>query len=313
MKDVIAIVGCTASGKAALGRALARAVGGELLSVDSMKVYRGMDVGTAKPSAALQKALRHHLVDVIEPHDEFSAARFVELADAAVAEIHSRGKPVVAVGGTVMYLKFFYQGVFDGPSANAEVRARIRERAAREGTAVLHDELRRVDPDAAERIHPNDLKRIERALEVHELTGTPISVMQRQWSQGHVRRSDWRWTLIGLRRAREDASRRINERVKRMIADGLVEEAHRLWSGPRQLSETARQAVGYAELFAHFEGALSLDDAIERIKINSRRLAKAQRTALRQLTAIHWIELTADESSESALPQTLALLGKECT
>lgn len=305
---VVAILGCTATGKGTLARALAQQVGAEIVSIDSMKVYRGLDIGTAKPPPDVRAALPHHLVDVADPWEPFSAARFVELADRAVTEIHARQRPVVAVGGTVLYFKCWYQGIFAGPTAEPAIRAEIRRRAAVEGLEALHAKLARIDPEAAARIHHNDLRRIERALEVHQLTGSPISALQQQWDTAGPRRADWNWILIGLRRSREDNNRRINERVRRMLAAGLVEEARRLWSDPRGVSEQARQAVGYAELFAHFAGAVSLADAVEQIKIHSRRLAKQQRTWLKRLTDICWLDADGAEDTAMLLPQALQIL-----
>jgi tRNA dimethylallyltransferase len=294
---VITILGCTATGKGRLARALAVRLGGEIISIDSMKVYRGLDIGTAKPGRAERAAIPHHLIDVADPWESFSAARFVELADRAVADIHARGRPVIAVGGTILYFQCFYQGLFGGPSADPEIRAEIRRRAAAEGVEALHAELTRVDPEAAARIHRNDLRRIERALEVYRLTGTPISRLQQQWASPTLRRPDWQWELIGLRRAREVTNRRINERVRQMLAAGLVDEARRIWSDPRGVSPQARQAVGYAELFAHFEGRWSLDEATERIKIASRQLAKHQRTWLKRLAGVRWVDVGENEDT----------------
>ena len=307
-KRVITILGCTASGKGTLARVLAREIGAEILSVDSMKVYRGMDIGTAKPAAQQRAALPHHLIDVADPWETFSVARFVELADRAVAEIHVRDRPVIAVGGTVLYLKCFYEGMFAGPSADPKIRAEIRSRAEQGGLEILHAELAEIDPEAAARIHRNDLRRIERALEVYRLTGTPISKLQMQWDRDSIRRPDWDWTLIGLRREREAANRRINERVRRMLAAGLVEEARRIWSDPPGVSDQARQAVGYAELFDHFEGKLELDRAIEEIKIHSRRLAKQQRTWLRRLPGVHWIDVEKTDNQRSMLRKVVGIL-----
>jgi len=308
----IAILGCTAAGKGALARALAQQLGAEIVSVDSMKVYRGMDVGTAKPSAADRAAIPHHLMDVADPWETFNAARFVELADRVVAEIHARGRPVVAVGGTLLYFKCWYEGLFVGPSAEPELRAAIRRRAASEGLGALHAELARVDPEAAARIHPNDLRRIERALEVYRLTGRPISELQQQWDAAAPRRTAWRWMLIGVRRAREETNRRINLRVKRIVAAGLVEEARRIWSDPRGVGPQAAQAVGYAELFEHFAGRCSRDEAIEQIKIHSRRLAKQQRTWLKRLAGVHWIDADGVEDTASLLPAVARLLHEHC-
>lgn len=309
MKQVIAILGCTASGKGSLARAVARELHAEIVSVDSMKVYRRMDIGTAKPTAAERGEIPHHLIDVVEPWEPFSAARFVELADAAIDAIHARGRPAIVVGGTVLYFNCLYKGLFGGPSADAAIRARLRQRAASDGVEALHAALAEVDPDAARRIHRNDLRRIERALEVHELTGVPISRLQREWDADAPRRADWDWTLIGLRCPTELAGRRINERVRRMVALGLVDEARGLWNDPRGVSAQAAQAVGYAELFAHFRNELDFDVALEAIKINSRRLAKHQRSWLKRFAAIRWLEMKeGDEATAALLLSALSLL-----
>jgi tRNA dimethylallyltransferase len=305
---VIVVLGCTATGKGALARALAGHLRAEIVSIDSMKVYRGMEIGTAKPSAAARAAIPHHLIDVVDPSEPFSAARFVELADRAVAEIHARGHPVVAVGGTVLYFKCWYEGIFEGPAADPAIRAEIRRRAAAEGLDALHAELARLDPQAAARIHPHDLNRLERALEVYQLTGQPITALQQQWDASALRRADWRWLLIGLRRSREATNRRINRRVKRMIELGLLDEARRIWADPRGLSPQARQAVGYAELFEHFAGRLSLDEALEQIKIHSRRLAKHQRTWLKRLRNVQWQDAEGVEDTAVLLPEAAHLV-----
>jgi len=298
---VIAILGCTASGKGAAARALAVRNGAEILSVDSMKVYRGMDIGTAKPSVEQRGDIPHHLIDVADPWESFSAARFVELADQAVAAAHKRGRPVIVVGGTVLYFKCLYEGMFAGPSANPKIRAEIRARAKTEGLCAVHDELREVDPVAAARIHRNDLRRIERALEVYLLTKTPISELQKQWDDSTIRRPDWDWRLIGLRREKAAASRKINDRVRRMIDAGLVEEARSIRLHARGVSEQAGRAVGYAELFDYFDGKTNLEDAIERIKINSRRLAKQQRTWLKRLPGVRWLEIDEQADMEAVV------------
>ncbi len=308
---VIAILGCTASGKGELARELAGRLGGEIVSVDSMKVYRGMDIGTAKPGPDERAAIRHHLIDVADPWEPFNAARFVQEADAAVADIHLRAKPAIVVGGTVLYFRAVYYGLFDGPSADEGVRAEIRARAEQIGLDALHAELCAIDPQAGSRIHRNDIRRIERALEVHRITGQPISKLQTQWDSPAIRRGDWTWRLIGLRREREVANRRINERVRRMVAAGLVEEARGIWSHPRGVSAQARQAVGYAELFDHFEGRMQMDEAIERIKIHSRQLAKHQRTWMRRMSEMTWFDLEQGESSSDRLSAVLAHLGEQ--
>ncbi len=305
-RRVIVVTGCTAAGKGGLARALAQQLGGEIVSIDSMKVYRGLDIGTAKPPADVRAAIPHHLIDVAEPWESFSVARFVDSANRAVAEIHARGRPVLAVGGTLLYLQAWYLGLFEGPAADPAFRAALRARAATEGADALHAELSRVDPEAAARIHRHDLRRIERALEVYQLTGTPISALQKQWSRPDPRRTDWRWLLLGVQREREALNRRINQRVRRMVAAGLVEEARQLWSDPRGVGPQAAQAVGYAELFEHFAGGATLDEAIEQIKVHTRRLAKQQRTWLKRLPHAHWLPAAGEDDDPTLLPRALA-------
>ncbi|HAU38426.1 MAG TPA: tRNA (adenosine(37)-N6)-dimethylallyltransferase MiaA [Phycisphaerales bacterium] len=298
MERLYFILGCTACGKGTLGRELARRVGGQIVSVDSMKVYRRMDIGTAKPSPADRAAIPHHCIDLVEPSETFSAAQYVRAADEAVARIRAAGGVPLAVGGTSLYLMALSEGLFEGPSADAEVRESLRRRAAAEGLAALHAELARVDPEAAGRIHPNDEKRILRALEVHAATGRGISELQTQWGAG-PRRYDC--VRIGLRRARDDQSGRINLRVRRMIERGLREEVERLLAEPAGLSATAAAAVGYAEMIDHLAGRCTLEQAVEQIKINTRRLAKKQRTWHRRWQDVRWFDVAADET-----PQALA-------
>ncbi len=299
------LIGCTGSGKGAVGRAVAERVGAEIISVDSMKVYRGMDIGTAKPTREERARVPHHLIDVAEPWESFSVARYVEAADAAIRDITARGRRVLVVGGTCLHIKALSEGLFEGPGADPQIRAEIRRRAGSEGAAALHRELARVDPRAAERIHPNDLRRIERALEVFRLTGRPISELQQQWDAPQ-RRYDCRF--VGLRREKADQNHRINLRVQRMIERGLVDEVRSLLSDPRGLSDVAAQAVGYAEIIAHLRGEGSLEDAVERIKINTRRLAKSQRTWFRRWRDVAWLDVAEAEPVEAIVERVLALL-----
>jgi tRNA dimethylallyltransferase len=298
------LMGCTGSGKGAVGRLLAQRIGAEIISVDSMKIYRRMDVGTAKPTAAQRALVPHHLLDVVEPSEEYSVAQFVAAADETIGAIRSRGRHVLCVGGTSLYIKAVSEGLFEGPSADLEVRARLKARAETEGGEVLHAEMRRIDPQAAERIHPNDLRRIVRALEVYELTGQPITALQTQWDQ---QRTVYDCTFVALRHSREEQSRRTNLRVARMIDAGLVAEVQGLLAEERPLSETARRAVGYAEIIAHLEGRISLDRAIEDIRINTRHFAKAQRTWFRRFPATQWIDVVPGDTAESVAARIEAL------
>jgi tRNA dimethylallyltransferase len=304
MHKLCFILGCTASGKGGVGRALAGAVGGEIVSVDSMKIYRRMDIGTGKPSAEARAAVTHHCVDLVEPSESFSVAQYVEAADEAVAAIHARGAVPLAVGGTSLYIKALSEGLFEGPPADAEVRAELKARAQRDGLAALHVELGRVDVEAASRIHPNDERRIVRALEVYRTTGTPISELQKQWDSGE-RRYDC--TFIGLRREREDLHGRINARAKRMVEMGLRDEVAALLAEPGGLSVAAAQGVGYAELIDHLQGRCTLDEALERIKINTRRLAKKQRTWHRRWRDVQWLDVPADEAPDETAGRARAM------
>jgi tRNA dimethylallyltransferase len=290
------IIGCTASGKGALGRELARRLGGQIVSVDSMKIYRRMDIGTAKPSRAVRAEIPHHCIDLVEPSESFSVAQFVEHADRAVGEIVAAGAVGLAVGGTSLYIKALSEGLFEGPSADAEIRTRLKARAAAEGLAALHAELAAVDADAAARIHPNDERRIVRALEVYHATGTPISALQRQWDSGQRR---YQAVFIGLRRDKADQARRINLRAKMMLDAGLADEVAALLAEPHGLSKQAARAVGYAEMIDHLAGRCSLDDAFELIKINTRRLAKKQRTWHRRFSGVIWFDAAPDEPAEN--------------
>ena len=302
---MILILGVTASGKGRLAFDLAEHLGAEIISIDSMKVYRRMDIGTAKPPKEARQRIKYHLIDIVEPSDSFSVGVFLDAASDAMEQINSRNKKIVAVGGTALYIKSLLYGLFDGAGTDEQLRNELRERAEAEGLAELYRELTKIDPAAAERINPNDAKRIVRALEVYQLTGKPISSFQKQWQQ-HQTKHDW--TIIGLRREKGDASIRINKRVKKMIGAGLVDEVKSLLDEEKPLSKQARCAIGYAEIIEHLNGQTSLEDAIESIKINSRRLAKGQRTWFKTFQNVHWLDIAEDETPEQTLDRTKRLL-----
>jgi tRNA dimethylallyltransferase len=297
---VIFIVGCTASGKGTVGRALAEKFGAEILSIDSMKVYKEMDIGTAKPDRELRARIPHHLVDVVDPSESFSVGRFVEHSQKAIEEIHARGRVIFGVGGTVLYLKGLTEGLFEGPAAEPGLREELRNLAEKMGPDHLHQELGKVDPETAERLHRNDQKRIIRALEVFRLTGKPISSLQKQFGR---LRTDYRMLFLGLRQDQEELNRRINERVRRMFRMGLVEEVRTLYERTPPLSPQARDAVGYAEIFKYFKGHWELPVAMEKVKVNTRRLAKTQRTWFRRMMNIHWFDVAPGTESEKVIEQ----------
>jgi tRNA dimethylallyltransferase len=273
------ILGPTASGKSALALALAERLGGEILSADSMQVYRGMDIGTAKPTSAERARVRHHLIDVVEPNEPFTVARFVELADGI---IENADAPLIITGGTPLYYKALFEGLFGGPGADEEIRNRLRVVSGDE----LHKRLTEVDPVSAQRIHANDTKRLVRALEVFELTGQPISSFQTEWSQPAPRHQA---TWIGLTWDKETLNRRINARVKQMMETGWLDEVRSLLAQYPTLSHTAAEATGYAELIAHIQGKLPLDEAIEQIKIATRQLARRQMKWFRRFPNVKWL------------------------
>lgn len=300
-------MGVTASGKGRLAFDLAQHLRGEIISVDSMKVYRRMDVGTAKPSKEAQSRVPYHMIDVVEPSEAYDVATFYEQATRMMEQIQRRERPAILVGGTALYIKALLFGLFAGPAADDVVRQRLKQRIEREGLDSLHRELLRVDPPAAARINPHDERRIIRALEVFELAGRPISSLQTQFDGGEIATE---WTVIGLRRDKDLESRRINARVKAMVQGGLIEEVRSLLSEEPSLSKQARSAIGYAEIIDHLAGIMDREECVERIKINTRRLAKGQRTWFKTFPFVHWITLTDQSTPEEILREALGVLGK---
>lgn len=275
------LTGPTASGKTAVGLELATLTGGEIISLDSMALYRGMDVGTAKPTAAERRRVPHHLIDVLEPHQQYSLAQYVEAAHRAVGEIVARGRTPLFVGGTPLYLKALLRGIFVGPPADWTLRQQWQDLATAEGPAALHARLADVDPLSADRLHPRDTRRIIRALEVWEKTGRSITELQQQFDR--ARPAD-ACRVYALQWPRAELFGRIDARVDEMFAAGLVEEVHELSSRSQPLSRTASQAVGYREVIDHLHGARDLAETIELVKLRTRQFAKRQRTWFRSLS-----------------------------
>jgi tRNA dimethylallyltransferase len=302
---MILILGVTASGKGRLAYDLAQSLGAEIISIDSMKVYRRMDIGTAKPPLEARRRIKYHLIDIVEPSDSFSVGAFRNAALHAIEQIKSRGKKIIAVGGTALYIKALLYGLFEGPGTDQQIRDELKKRAQEEGLAALHQELTRVDPLTAERINPNDSKRIIRALEVYRITGQPISSFQRQWD-GNKTEHDW--TIIGLRREKAEESKRINSRAKKIIEAGIVDEVKALLAEEKPLSKQARCAIGYAEIIEYLNGNIELQDAIELIKKNTRRLAKNQRTWFKTFQNVNWLDIEPNETAEEILNRTKSLL-----
>ncbi len=320
------LTGATAVGKTGVGIALARRIGAEIISLDSMAIYRGMDIGTAKPSAAERAAVPHHLLDIVEPTEEFSVAQYVEAAAGAVAGIRSRGKEPLFVGGTPLYLKSLVRGLFEGPPADWELRQEIEEELAHVGEQALYDRLAQIDPVAASHIHPHDTRRLIRALEVFRATGEPISHQQLQFDEG---RPAHECRVFVLRRLRAELHQRIEARVEAMIAAGLVEEVRNLattdsvTTGPvatggppaanspnskSGLSRTARQAVGYREVLAYLAGEYDREQMIDRMKARTRRFAKRQGTWFRSLSECRFVDIAGSIDAD-AVAEVIARQG----
>lgn len=313
---ILVILGATGSGKSSLAIHIARSLGScEILSVDSMAIYQNMDIGTAKASLAERYELPHHLVDWLRPDEAFSAARFVSLADDVIADAARRGVRLISTGGTPMYFKALFEGLFAGPAADAAVRARLGEISDDD----LHARLAEVDPAAAQRIHAADRKRLVRALEVFELSGQPISTLQQQWQGASAPRHPAVW--IGLHWDKPTLNQRINARVKDMIAAGWVDEVRALVRQFPNLSSTAVEATGYRTLIDHVNGKISLAEAIEEIKIATRQLARRQMKWFRRFPHVHWlpgdreISVNAAEAvklwNQPAAPATVSILNSE--
>jgi tRNA dimethylallyltransferase len=293
--NALILTGPTGCGKTALGVELAARLGAEIISMDSMALYRGLDIGTAKPGPEERRRVPHHLLDMLDPWESASVAWWLKEAARCVADIQGRGRRVLFVGGTPLYLKALLRGLFDGPPADPELRRRLAQEADRSGCQVLHQHLAEVDPASATRLHPNDQRRIIRALEVWQLTGQPISAWQKQWSSEPNSRNDNRSSILDPRSSildprclwldlpREELYARINARVERMLAVGLVDEVCALRKLPRPLSREAAQALGYKEVFAYLEGGSSLAETVARIQTRSRNFAKRQVTWFRHL------------------------------
>ncbi len=292
---ILAIVGSTASGKSALAMALAERLGGEIVSCDSMQIYLRMDIGTAKPTAAERATVRHHMIDVVEPTETFTCADYVAAASRAIEDCASRGRLPIVCGGTGLYLDALLRGGdFAEGGADEDLRRELAALAEKEGNEALHAELRRIDPESADAIHPNNVKRVIRAIEIYRTTGTPKSVLDRQSLAGGER---YDATVIGLRyfdRAR--LYERIDRRVDLMLEEGLLDETRRLRDeGVFLANQTAAQAIGYKELLGYLDEKESLETAVETLKMATRRYAKRQMTWFSAKPYVQWLD--ADEKT----------------
>lgn len=306
MERMICIVGPTATGKTRLSVALAGRLGAEIVSCDSMQLYRGMDIGTAKPTPEERCGVPHHMLDCLDPREDFSVSRYVELADACVQDIFSRGNPVLLVGGTGLYADSLVAGRQFAPYPQTGRREELTRIAETQGIEPLMERLRAVDPEAAGKIHPANRKRVIRALEVWLETGKTITEHNRETQQQPPK---YRPCWIGLDYVNRSAlNARIDRRVDEMFAQGLAEEVQRLLESGVPPTATSLQAIGYKELTAYLRGQGTLEEARERVKLATRQYAKRQRTWFRRNPAVQWILLPDEPDFAAMLAQAEALL-----
>lgn len=306
MNDLICIAGPTASGKTGLAVALAKVLNGEVVSCDSMQIYRGMDVGTAKPTPEEMQGVPHHLLDVADPGEDFSVGRYVRLATEAITDIHSRGRTAIVAGGTGLYLDSLVKGEEFAPPSREGERKFLEDAAEQKGIEYVYDMLMEADPETAERLHLSDRKRIIRAMEVFLITGLPLS-----WhiAQSRQRPPRYRPAWLGLNfRDRAKLYARIDARVDQMLAQGLEQEVQRLLDAGVDPQTTAMQAIGYKELASALRGECTVEEAASRIKQASRNYAKRQLTWFRRNDKIRWIY--PDETPD-LLQRALKLLARE--
>jgi tRNA dimethylallyltransferase len=293
---LLVIVGPTAVGKTEIALLVAEAVGGEIVSADSMAIYRGMDIATAKPTPQQRARVPFHMIDVVDPTEAYTVAQFQEDADRTIEAIHARGRLPMLVGGTGLYVQAVVERLMFPPGpADSETRRRLEETAKRLGSAALHERLRAVDPASAERIHPRDAKRVIRALEVFELTGRPMSAERAVDETPRIR---YNAAQFAIDRPRDRLYERINRRVDSMFERGLVEEVQRLRQAGVPESAQSMQALGARQVLGHLRGELSLPEAIELTKRETRRYAKRQLTWFRRHGRLRWLQVEGEAGVE---------------
>ena len=286
-RKVIFIVGPTAVGKSKHSVKLARKMGGEIISCDSMQVYKGIDILSCKPSETDTKKIRHYLVDVISPNQDFNVKKFVELSLKLIGEIHNKGKIPIFAGGTGLYVDSLLNGLFEGPPKDTKIRRDLNKKAGKYGISYLYKKLKRIDSASARRIHCHDLRRIIRALEVYKITGKTISKLRKQ-RRGILQDRKLKIYLFGITKPREELYREINKRVDVMFDRGVVGEVRRVIA--KRCSKVFKQALGIREIGLYLKKRLSLKQAKDFLKRNTRRYAKRQMTWFRKNTRIHWLD-----------------------
>ncbi|RMF89267.1 MAG: tRNA (adenosine(37)-N6)-dimethylallyltransferase MiaA [Nitrospinota bacterium] len=304
---VLVLMGPTAVGKTTLALTLAQRLHTEIISADAIQVYKGMDIGTAKPTPAQRRLVPHHMIDLRTPDQPYSAAEYAKDAGGIVQRLWRAGKLPLVVGGSGLYIRALLQGVFPGPAANWEIRRSLYQQAEQEGREAVHARLQACDPEAAARIHPHDLYRTVRALEVYYQQGVPISTLQRQHATATPR---YQAILIGLTRERPELYHRINERAQQMIEEGLVAETAFLLQQGYSPRLPPLQSLGYKQVIQFLQGKCSLQEAIRWIQRDTRHYAKRQLTWMRKMPDLHWINLSGTASSE-VVEQIMNLLRQQ--
>ncbi len=304
---ILALAGPTASGKTALSIELAKRYNGEIISCDSMQIYKYMDIGTAKPTEEEKQGIPHYMIDIVSPNDNFSVVQYVSLARGYIDDILKRGKLPILVGGTGLYLDSVINNTkFSDADGDEEYRNFLYSLAEKEGNGAVHKLLEEIDKDSAEKIHENNLRRVIRALEIYKTTGKTMTEVNLE----SVREPLYDALIIGLTMDRELLYERINKRVDIMLRDGLLDEVKALLDKGVDRNSTALQAIGYKELISYFDGETSLEEAIDKIKQESRRYAKRQLTWFRRNEKINWIVLQNDYSYDKIVQQGCMLTDK---
>ena len=299
------LTGPTACDKTEIGFTVAQKIKGEIISADSMLFYRGMDIGTAKPSLDMRELVPHHFIDIVDPWESYSVGRYVDDVESLIDAADSKDRKFLIVGGSPLYVKGLVDGIFNGPEADWDIRRELEGLADEKGNQRVHDILQKIDPVKAAELHPNNLRRIIRAIEVYRITGKPVSELQEEYK---LARKSYQFNILCIAREREDIYRRINERVEIMFDKGLVDEVQSLLDNPGGLSKQAKQALGYKEIIQYLDGGLTLDDAKEMVKQSTRRFAKRQMTWFRRFPDVQWLETEELEGPESISDEIITLL-----
>ncbi|MBI5746179.1 MAG: tRNA (adenosine(37)-N6)-dimethylallyltransferase MiaA [Nitrospirae bacterium] len=304
-KPVIILTGPTSVGKSKIALYLARQLSADIISADSRQIYRGMDIGTAKPAMEEMKEIRHHMVDIVDPDERFSAGRYKDMVSSIISGMHEDGMMPFIVGGTGLYIKAVVYGLWEGPSADWDLRRRYRDMESSNGEGYLYGKLSLLDPESARSIHPKDIAKIIRAMEVFYKTGRPLASFHRSHSFSGNR---YEPVIIGLRREREDLYRRIGRRTERMIEEGLIDEVRALLDKGYGEDLGAMKGLGYKQILDYLGGRCTIDEAIGLIKRDTRRYAKRQFTWFNRDRSIRWIDIDEGEAESVTFEKIMELL-----